>query len=125
MIAVDTSTLIAYFEGENEARDAALLDEALARHAVVLPPVVLAELLSEAKMAPALQKALLRFPLLEAERGYWVRAGRLRASLLARRSRARLADTLIAQSCLDASVPLLTRNADFRHFERHAGLRLV
>jgi predicted nucleic acid-binding protein len=34
-----------------------------------------------------------------------------------------LADTLIAQACLDHEVPLVTRDPDFRHF-RTAGLRL-
>jgi predicted nucleic acid-binding protein len=34
-------------------------------------------------------------------------------------------DTLIAQSCLDHDVPLITRDADFRPFERLARLKLV
>ncbi|MHB8420480.1 MAG: PIN domain-containing protein [Myxococcales bacterium] len=61
----------------------------------------------------------------EGQEGYWERAGLLRSKLLARRLKARLADTLIAQSCLDGAVPLLTRDADFRHFAQWAGLELV
>jgi len=34
-----------------------------------------------------------------------------------------LADTLIAQICIDHDVPLITRDKDFRHFAKH-GLRL-
>jgi predicted nucleic acid-binding protein len=30
----------------------------------------------------------------------------------------RLADTLIAQSCIDHHVPLITRDVDFRHFAK-------
>jgi predicted nucleic acid-binding protein len=45
--------------------------------------------------------------------------------LLARRLRARLADTLIAQSCIDNDVALITRDADFRHFAKYCGLRLA
>ena len=52
-----------------------------------------------------------------------VRRG-LRAKVLARKHRARLAGTLIAQSCIDHGVRLVTRDADFRHFARLGGLRL-
>jgi predicted nucleic acid-binding protein len=52
-------------------------------------------------------------------------AGLLRAKLLARKHRARLADTLIAQSCIDHEVRLVTRDADFRRFARLGGLRLA
>ncbi len=36
-----------------------------------------------------------------------------------------LADALIAQSCIDHDVRLVTRDADFRHFARLGGLRLA
>ena len=39
--------------------------------------------------------------------------------------KAGLADSLIAQSCLDHDLALITRDRDFRHFARHAGLRLA
>jgi predicted nucleic acid-binding protein len=38
--------------------------------------------------------------------------------------KAKLADTLIAQSCLDHDVPLITRDGDFRHFVA-LGLRVL
>ena len=56
---------------------------------------------------------------------YWRRAGLLRARVLSAKRRARLADTLIAQSCLDHDVPLLTRDEDYRNFARVGGLRLA
>jgi len=54
--------------------------------------------------------------------GYWERAGLLRARILRRGRKARLADTLVAQSCLDHDVELVTRDADFQHFAHAAGL---
>ena len=39
--------------------------------------------------------------------------------------RASLADTLIAQTCLDPGVRLVTRDDDFRQFARFGGLRLA
>jgi len=50
---------------------------------------------------------------------------RRRPRLLAREQRVRLADTLIAQSYIDHGGRLVTRDADFRHFTRVAGLRLA
>jgi predicted nucleic acid-binding protein len=57
--------------------------------------------------------------------GYWERVGALRAEVIAGRRKARLADALIAQSCLDNRVPLVTRDADFRHFARVRDLELL
>ena len=45
MIAVDTSTLVAYLAGE-AGRDVEALDSALARNQARLPPVVVTETLS-------------------------------------------------------------------------------
>jgi predicted nucleic acid-binding protein len=45
--------------------------------------------------------------------------------LLARKLRARLPDTLIAQSCIDHDIPLIARDTDFRHFAKHCGLKLA
>ena len=46
-------------------------------------------------------------------------------AVLAKRLRARLADTLIAQACVDHRVPLITRDVDFRHFAKHAALKVL
>jgi predicted nucleic acid-binding protein len=49
----------------------------------------------------------------------------LRSQVLAAGHRARLADTLIAQSCLDHRVGLVTADRGFRHFARTGGLRVL
>jgi predicted nucleic acid-binding protein len=64
-------------------------------------------------------------PLIEVKTGYWERAGALRAKVLAKKRKARLGDALIAQSCLDRGIPLITRDRDFRTFTEAAGLDLV
>ena len=73
----------------------------------------------------AVKDLFLQLPVLEISDGYWHRVGLLRARLVARGRRARLANTLIAQSCLYHDLPLVTRDADFRHFVRLAGIRIV
>jgi len=123
MIACDTSTWIAYFDGD-QSKDSEQLDEGLMQRQIVLPPVVLSELLSDSKLDFQFIKILCDLPRLELERDFWVRAGKLRSKILAQKFKARLADSLIAQSCIEHNVPLLTRDRDFRHFEKH-GLKLI
>jgi predicted nucleic acid-binding protein len=126
VIAIDTSSWIAFFsDRESPSDDTALVESALADHQACLPPVVLTELLSDPKLPRAVAALLSQLPVLDTHPEFWVRVGRLRAKLLARRQRARLADTLIAQTCLDHEVRLVTRDDDFRHFARLGGLRLA
>jgi len=124
MIAADTSTWIAFLEGENGA-DTRLLDRALEDRQVVMAPVVLTELLSDPKLPDHVAETFLELPLIEIRAGYWERAGALRATVLAKRRKARLGDALIAQSCLDRGIPLLTRDRDFKAFAEAAGLDLL
>ena len=124
MIAVDTSSMIAFLEG-NEGDDTELVQTALDHQQLALPPVVLAELLSDPALPRAVRSLLAGLPILEVEPGFWERAGRLRARVLKQRKKARVADALIAQSCLDQSTPLVTRDRDFRHFAAAAGLPLL
>ena len=124
MIAADTSTWIAFLEGE-QGEDAQLLDKALADRQVLMIPVVLTELLSDPGIPPAVAETLADVPMIDVEAGYWQRAGEMRAKVLLKRRKARLGDALIAQSCVDRGLPLLTRDKDFRAFVAAARLNLV
>jgi len=124
MIAADTSTWVAFLEG-GEGKGAQLLDRALKDRQVVMAPAVLTELLSDPKLPSGVAELLSQVPLIEVEPGYWQRAGVLRAKVLARRRRARLGDALIAQTCVDRGVPLISRDRDFRAFAEAAELDLV
>jgi len=124
MIAADTSTWVAYLEGD-EGKDVRLLDQALKDRQVVMVPVVLTELLSDPELPSPVAKTLLEIPCVEIERGYWQRAGSLRAKVLGKRRRARLGDALIAQCCLDAGTRLVTRDRDFLVFAEAAALDLI
>jgi predicted nucleic acid-binding protein len=124
VIAIDTSSMVAFLEG-SAGDDVEVVQSALEHQQLVLPPVVLAELLSDPALAREVRTLLAGLPLLDVEPGFWERAGLLRASLLKQRRKARIADALIAQSCIDQSVPLVTRDPDFRHFARAAHLPLL
>lgn len=123
MIAIDTSSLIAYLRGE-EGSDIESVDQAFKLKQAALPPVVLTEVLSVTGLDHSVANLIREMPILKADSGFWERAAATRAKILSRRLRARLADTLVAQSCLDYGVPLITRDSDFRHFAIHAGLIL-
>jgi len=124
MITADTSTWIAFLEG-SAGEDVDILDRALEDRQVLMVPVVLTELLSDPKLPAGVAENLSEIPLMEIRTGYWHRAGSLRAQALAKRRKARLGDALIAQSCIDERVPLLTRDRDFRAFAGTAGLDLI
>ena len=124
MIAADTSTWIAFLQGDR-GEDVQLLDKALEDRQVLMPPVVLTEVLSDPKLPSVVAQLLSELPLIEIKPGYWLRAGTLRAKVLAKHRKARLGDALIAQSCIDRGIPLLTRDRDFRAFAEAAGLNLV
>lgn len=123
MIAIDSSSFIAYLHGST-GPDVEATDVALAHRQAVLPPAVLTELLSDPGLSADVRALLASLPMLEVVDGYWERAGLLRARVLARRRRARLADTLIAQACLDHDVELVARDPDFAPFASIAGLKL-
>ena len=121
MIAADTSTWIAFLQGEG-GEDVHLLDKALQDRQVLMVHAVLTELLSDPGLPSAVAETLSEIPLMELKPGYWERAGLLRAKVLAKRRKARLGDALIAQTCLERGIPLLTRDRDFRAFTEAAGL---
>jgi len=122
-LAIDSSSLIGYLNGRTGS-DIAAVEQALAAGRVVLPPLVVSEVLSLPAVTDevaAFVCGLVQLPVLD---GYWERTGRLRARVLADGRRARMADALIAQICIDHGIALITADADFRHFARH-GLTLV
>jgi predicted nucleic acid-binding protein len=124
VIAADTSSWIAFLAGSG-GEDIRLLDRALDDRQVVMVPVVLTEILSDPSLPSDVAKTISELPLLEVVSGYWQRAGVLRAKVLAKRHKARLGDALIAQSCIDQGIPLITRDRDFRAFAAAANLNLV
>lgn len=124
MIAVDTSVWIAYLQGDR-GTDTELLDRALQDRQVLMVPAVLTEILSDPKLPREVSQTLSELPLIDISPGYWQRAGELRAKVLAKRRKARLGDALIAQTCIDSEIPLLTRDRDFRSFAEAAGLNIL
>jgi predicted nucleic acid-binding protein len=121
MIAADSSSMLAFFAGD-EGTDVEGISRALAFGELALPPPVLSELLT-GTLAP--EASLLTVPLLDLLPGYWARTGKTRRVLRQRGLRANIGDSLVAQACIDNDVALITRDAHFRHFAAHCGLKLA
>lgn len=124
MIAIDTSSFIAYLSGE-AGPDVDAVDTALLSSQGALPPVVRCELLSDPALTSNVSELIRQLPLLPILEGFWDRAGILRSRLIAGKRRARLADALIAQACLDHDVPLISRDRDFRRIAEVSTLRVL
>jgi predicted nucleic acid-binding protein len=92
-----------------------LLHQSLLEQTLILPPPVVTELRT-GEPESLLEQILGEVPMLPVADGYWDRAGRARRTLRQRKLKARTMDALIAQSCIDADVPLIALDSDFRHF---------
>lgn len=124
MIASDTSSLSAFLKGLN-GTDVERVADAIRSGSLCLPPVVITEILSDPTASASLAEHVSNIESLEITAGFWERAAETRRSLKRRTLKCKIADALIAQSCLDHSVALITRDADFRHFAKYCGLRLA
>lgn len=123
-IVADTSEWIQYLAG----RPADLLDHALAAGIVVVPPIVVAELLSgvsDKSDRDALADLLHDLVLHPATFDHWVRVGVLRQSLREKGFSVSVPDAHIAQCAIDRDVPLLTRDAVFSTIAEHTELRVA
>lgn len=123
MIAADSSILIDAMQGVTGAK-IQMLHDAIRTDTLRLPPPVVTEILSFPRAAVGLSQ-FGAYKQLDIETGFWGRAAVSRRGLLERGLKAKLADALIAQCCIDADVPLLSHDTDFRHFAAHCGLKLA
>ena len=122
-VVADTSVWIEFFAG----RPAPGLEDALAHGLVVLPPVVVAELVSGArrKAERASITALIEeLPVHETPVDHWVRVGELRRTLLDRGLSVSTPDAHVAQCALDRDAVLLSRDTVFTRIGRTVGLKV-
>jgi hypothetical protein len=109
---VDTSVWIDFFAG----RPVRGLEEALESGMVVLPPVVVAELVSGARRAGQrrqITKLVESLPVHATPVGHWVRVGELRRQAAERGIAVSTPDAHVAQCALDRGAILLSRDQVF------------
>lgn len=124
MIGVDTSSIVAYLQGD-EASDVELVAEAIAHETLIVPPFVVAELFSARGISDPVKETISELPRLSIKDGFWERVGSTRLKLLQKGYKARTLDTMIALYCLDHEMPLITRDSDYRHFAELLKLKIL
>ena len=123
-VVADTSIWIDFLAG----RPAAVLEEALAQGTVVLPPLVVAELISGVcKRADrlAIGELLQELAVHDTPLEHWIGVGDLRRTLKEKGLNVSTPDAHIAQCALDRDAVLLTRDAVFRRIARVTRLRVA
>jgi predicted nucleic acid-binding protein len=121
-VVADTSVWIDFLAG----RPAPDLEEALARGAVVLPPLVVAELVSGAERArdqSAITDLVRELPVHETPLDHWIRVGELRRGLARKGITVSTPDAHVAQCALDRRALLLTRDRVFTRIATVTELR--
>ena len=123
MIAVDASTLRRFLTKDG-GPDIDLLRNTIRAREACVPGIVVTELLSDPSLEKPFVLDLRELPLLNLKPSCFERAGLLRAELLRDGAKLSVEKCIIAQSCIDHNVPLITHDRDFRHFVK-AGLKLL
>ena len=123
MTVVDACVVISFLAGDTTPEVEALAD-LLANAAAILAPSTITELLSDPKGGGGIAPLIDQLQTVEIIEGYWARAGELRATVRGAGRKAALGDALLAQACIDADLPLLTADADFKAFKQFSRLRL-
>ena len=123
-VVVDTSVWIDFFNG----RPAPVLEQGLADCAVVLPPLVVAELVSGARRREdraAIVDLVADLEIHDTPVEHWVRVGDLRRRLGEKGIAVSTPDAHVAQCAIDRGAPLLSRDAVFRTIATLMPLRLA
>jgi tRNA(fMet)-specific endonuclease VapC len=122
-VVVDTSVWIDFFAGE----ESVAVEDALQNGAAVVPPIVVAELISGARtpqQRAGIGELLQDAPIHETPLEHWLRVGDLRRKLSRQGLNVTVPDAHVAQCALDRDAVLLTRDAVFTAIARHTALRL-
>ena len=122
-VVADTSVWIEFLGG----RDARGLEEALEHGLVVLPPLVVAELISGTRRKAeraSITELIDELPVHDTPIDHWVRVGELRRTLLDRGLSISTPDAHVAQCALDRDALLLSRDAVFTRIGRAVGLKV-
>lgn len=123
-LVVDTSVWIDFFNG----RPAPALEHGLEVGVVVLPPVVVAELVSGARQPrhrAAIVELVADLAVHETPIDHWVRVGDLRRRLSEKGIAVSTPDAHVAQCAIDLDAMLLSRDAVFQRIAGVAPLRLA
>jgi predicted nucleic acid-binding protein len=120
---LDTSVLIGF-----RYRPISIVAEAISAGDAVIPPLVVAELMTGA-VAPwqreEIGDLLQEVPVYETRLGHWMDVGLLRQHLARKGLKLTLPDAHIAQCAIERDAALITRDAVFAKIANHTALRVI
>lgn len=122
-VVVDTSVWIDFLAGLSTPP----LEEGLSQGSVILPPLVVAELVSGARRErerAAIEYLIEKIPVHETPLAHWMRVGELRRGLRDKGLSVSTPDAHVVQCALDRDAVLLSRDAVFARIARLTPLRL-
>ena len=122
-VVVDTSVWIDFLAGLSTPS----LEEALSQGSVILPPIVVAELVSGARRQrerAAIEQLIEKIPVHETPLAHWIRVGELRRGLRSKGFSVSTPDAHVAQCALDRDAVLLSQDAVFTRIARLSPLRV-
>jgi predicted nucleic acid-binding protein len=123
-LVVDTSVWIDFFAG----RDVPTLEDALSQGTIILPPIVIAELITGARTPcdrAAVQDLVADLKIADTALGHWVRVGELRRDLDQGGLRVSIPDAHVAQCALDQNAWLLSRDRIFGDIAKVSRLQVL
>jgi tRNA(fMet)-specific endonuclease VapC len=123
-VVADTSVWIDFFAGRPQPE----VEAALENGTVILPPIVVAELISGARRPrdrAAIAGVLAELPIHETPIDHWIRVGDLRRTLRDRGLSVSTPDAHVAQCALDRDALLLSDDKIFAQIARRITLRLA
>ena len=123
-VVVDTSVWVDFFAG----RPTPELEAALQHGLVVLPPIVVAELVSGARRKSdrvAIAGVLTELPVHEVLLDHWIRVGELRRGLLDHGLSVSTPDAHVAQCAIDRDAVLLSHDKIFVRIAGQIDLKLA
>ena len=122
-VVVDTSAWMDFFAGVRAQH----VEDALANGAAVVPPIVVAELVSGATSSGQrgmIGELLQNAPIHDTALAHWIRVGDLRKELARKGVVVTIPDAHVAQCALDRDAVLLTHDGVFEQIAAHTSLRL-
>lgn len=122
-VVADTSVWIDFLRGSSVPA----LDEALRNSLAVLPPLVVAELITGARLKnerKAIEHLIGRLSVHETPLIHWIHVGELRRFLKDKGVSVSTPDSHVAQCALDRDAILLSRDSVFSHIARLTPLRV-
>jgi predicted nucleic acid-binding protein len=124
LVAADSSALIEFFQGR-KTKDAKLVEKAIKEGVLALPWIVLSEMLMIENLSLEIKEALSKLTILQPSCNYSKNLAKVRLKMQASKFNANLTQCLVATSCLESNIALISVNRNYLGFAKLLKLKLL